>query len=308
MKILVTGASGFLGSFVSAKLYEKLSSDCEIFTPNSKDYNLINMDIVNDMYNTYNPNIVIHLAAEVGGIGANMQNPGRFFYANASMGINMVEGARICGVDKFIFVSTVCAYPKFARAPFLENEMWDGYPEETNAPYGIAKKSIMTMLDGYYRQYGLKSTTLVPTNLYGPNDHFDPKISHVIPALIKKFVDAKDNQEKIVYIWGDGTATREFLYVEDAADGILQSLDKADGAEVINLGSGYEINIRELAVKIKQLVGFDGQIEFETNKPNGQPRRFLDTSKAKKLLNWEAKVDFDKGLKNTIEWFIQNRE
>lgn len=307
MKVLVTGAGGFLGNFVTSELQKKLPESCEIFTPRSKDYDLVDRNMVDEMYVDYKPNIVIHLAAEVGGIGANMENPGRFFYANASMGINMVEGARVSGVDKFIFVSTVCGYPKYAKAPFLENEMWDGYPEETNAPYGIAKKGVMVMLQGYYEQYGLKSATLVPTNLYGPNDHFDPKISHVIPALIKKFVDAKDTGAKVVNIWGDGTATREFLYVEDAARGIVESIDKVDNGEAINLGSGYEISIGELAIKIKQFVGFDGEIEFEKNKPNGQPRRFLDTSKAKSLLGWEAKVSFDDGLKNTIDWFMNNR-
>ena len=307
MKILITGASGFLGSFVLDKIKNKYSTDIEIYNPRSFEYDLIDYNMVNDMYSKYKPNVVIHLAAEVGGIGANMENPGRFFYANASMGINMVEGARVYGVDKFIFVSTVCGYPKYAKVPFLESEMWDGYPEETNAPYGIAKKGVMVMLRGYYEQYGLKSASLIPTNLYGPKDHFDPKISHVIPALVKKFVDAKDNGEKVVNIWGDGTATREFLYVEDAARGIVEAVDKVDNAEEINLGSGYEINIRDLAEKIKNIVGYEGSIQFEKQKPNGQPRRFLDTSKAKKLLDWEAKMDFDSGLKNTIEWFLNNR-
>ena len=307
MKILITGASGFLGSFVLDKIKNKYSTDIEIYNPRSFEYDLIDRNMVNDMYSKYKPNVVIHLAAEVGGIGANMENPGRFFYANASMGINMVEGARVYGVDKFIFVSTVCGYPKYAKVPFLESEMWDGYPEETNAPYGIAKKGVMVMLRGYYEQYGLKSASLIPTNLYGPKDHFDPKISHVIPALVKKFVDAKDNGEKVVNIWGDGTATREFLYVEDAARGIVEAVDKVDNAEEINLGSGYEINIRDLAEKIKNIVGYEGSIQFEKQKPNGQPRRFLDTSKAKKLLDWEAKMDFDSGLKNTIEWFLNNR-
>ena len=307
MKILITGASGFLGSFVLDRIKNKYSTDIEIYNPRSFEYDLIDRNMVNDMYSKYKPNVVIHLAAEVGGIGANMENPGRFFYANASMGINMVEGARVYGVDKFIFVSTVCGYPKYAKVPFLESEMWDGYPEETNAPYGIAKKGVMVMLRGYYEQYGLKSASLIPTNLYGPKDHFDPKISHVIPALVKKFVDAKDNGEKVVNIWGDGTATREFLYVEDAARGIVEAVDKVDNAEEINLGSGYEINIRDLAEKIKNIVGYEGSIQFEKQKPNGQPRRFLDTSKAKKLLDWEAKMDFDSGLKNTIEWFLNNR-
>jgi nucleoside-diphosphate-sugar epimerase len=307
MKILITGASGFLGSFVLDRIKNKYSTEIEIYSPRSFEYDLIDYNMVNDMYSKYKPNVVIHLAAEVGGIGANMENPGRFFYANASMGINMVEGARVYGVDKFIFVSTVCGYPKYAKVPFLESEMWDGYPEETNAPYGIAKKGVMVMLRGYYEQYGLKSASLIPTNLYGPKDHFDPKISHVIPALVKKFVDAKDNGEKVVNIWGDGTATREFLYVEDAARGIVEAVDKVDNAEEINLGSGYEINIKDLAEKIKNIVGYEGSIQFEKQKPNGQPRRFLDTSKAKKLLDWEAKMDFDNGLKNTIEWFLNNR-
>ena len=307
MKCLVTGSNGFLGTFVTKELEKKYKKDIEIFYPRSYEYDLIDRNMVDDMYAEYKPNVVIHLAAEVGGIGANMENPGRFFYANASMGINMVEGARLNNVDKFIFVSTVCGYPKYANAPFLEDEMWNGYPEETNAPYGIAKKGVMVMLDGYYRQYGLKSATLVPTNLYGPNDHFDPKISHVIPALIKKFVDAKDTGEKVVNIWGDGTATREFLYVEDAARGIVAAVDKVNVPTPINLGSGHEISINDLAIKIKNNVGFKGDIQYETNKPNGQPRRFLDTQRAKDLLEWKAKVSFDDGIRNTVEWFMKNR-
>lgn len=307
MNILVTGGSGFLGSFVVERLKDYYADRVvNVVVPRSKDYDLVDLGRVNDLYKDFQPDVVIHLAARVGGIGANMENPGKFFYDNISMGINIVECARKYSIKKVVFVSTVCSYPKFTPVPFSEDSMWDGYPEETNAPYGIAKKSIMVMLQGYCSQYKLKSAVLVPTNLYGPRDHFDPKISHVIPALIKKFVDAKNNKDKTVMVWGDGSATREFLYVDDAAQGIVDSIDKIDSPEPINLGSGYEISIKDLSEKIKEFVGYEGNIEFEKSKPNGQPRRFLSTQRAFDKLGWKATTDFDSGLKNTINWYLSN--
>lgn len=303
MIILVTGGSGFLGSFVMQELRDKYP-DSKIISIRSSQYNLISRSETQKMYEQNEPDVVIHLAATVGGIGANMINPGRFFYDNISMGLNIVDCARIYNINKVIFVSTVCAYPKFTPAPFLESSMWDGYPEETNAPYGIAKKAIMVMLQGYRSQYGLKSSVLVPTNLYGPNDHFDPKISHVIPALIKKFVDAKNNNENFVEVWGDGSATREFLYAGDAANGIVRSIDMVDDPEPINLGSGYEISIRDLAEKVRSFVGYGGDIVWNASKPNGQPRRVLNTDRAKELLGWVAQTRFDDGLKSTIDWYV----
>lgn len=306
MNILVTGGFGFLGSFVVERLQQNYAEGVSIVCPRSFEYDLVDIIQTNNLYKKYKPDIVIHLAARVGGIGANMENPGKFFYDNISMGINVVECARQHDVKKVIFVSTVCAYPKFTPVPFKEDSMWDGYPEETNAPYGIAKKSIMVMLQGYYSQYNLKSAVLVPTNLYGPRDHFDPSISHVIPALIKKFVDAKNNNDKEVMVWGDGSATREFLYVEDAARGIVDAIESVDSPEPINLGSGYEISIKDLSEKIKLFLGYEGDIVFEKSKPNGQPRRFLSTERAFNKLGWKATTDFNSGLKNTIDWYLSN--
>lgn len=306
MNILVTGGYGFLGSFVVERLQQNYTEGVDILCPRSFEYDLVDMTQANNLYRNYKPDIVIHLAARVGGIGANMENPGRFFYDNISMGINVVECARQHDVKKVIFVSTVCAYPKFTPVPFKEDSMWDGYPEETNAPYGIAKKSIMVMLQGYYSQYNLKSAVLVPTNLYGPRDHFDPNISHVIPALIRKFVDAKKNNDKEVVVWGDGSATREFLYVEDAARGIVDAVDNVDSPEPINLGSGYEISIKDLSEKIKLFLGYEGGIVFEKSKPNGQPRRLLSSERAFNKLAWKATTDFNNGLTNTIDWYLSH--
>jgi GDP-L-fucose synthase len=306
MNILVTGGSGFLGSFVVERLQQNYAKGVGILCPRSFEYDLVDITQTHNLYRSYKPDIVIHLAARVGGIGANMENPGKFFYDNISMGINVVECARQHDVKKVIFVSTVCAYPKFTPVPFKEDSMWDGYPEETNAPYGIAKKSIMVMLQGYCSQYNLKSAVLVPTNLYGPRDHFDPNISHVIPALIKKFVDAKKYNDKEVMVWGDGSATREFLYVEDAARGIVSAIDNVDSPEPINLGSGYEISIKDLSEKIKLFLGYQGDIVFEKSKPNGQPRRLLSTERAFNKLGWKATTDFNSGLKNTIDWYLSN--
>jgi GDP-L-fucose synthase len=301
MKILLTGARGFLGGYVFESLVNKGHRD--ILTPTREQYDLTNADHVGSLFKRYEPDYVVHLAADVGGIGANMNNPGRFFYNNISMGINLVENARIYGVKHFTFVGTVCSYPKFCFSPFREESIWSGYPEETNAPYGIAKKSIITMLQAYKAQYGLNSCCLIPTNLYGPRDHFDESKSHVIPALIKKFVDAKNNKLESVECWGTGSATREFLYVEDAAEAIVQAIGKIDDPSPINLGSGFEISIRDLVQKIRLEVGYDGDVLWDTSKPDGQPKRFLDTSRAKELIGWEASTGFDEGIRNTIRWY-----
>lgn len=301
MNIVVTGGNGFLGRFVVRELQNRGYDG--VYTFGRKEFDLVDFDSAVRMYKTYSPDVVVHLAAEVGGIGANMVNSGRFFYSNMSMGLNLVENARNFNVKKFVFVSTVCSYPKFTPSPFKERDIWNGYPEETNAPYGIAKKAVMTMLQGYKSQYGLNGAVLVPTNLYGPFDNFNPNSSHVIPALIKKFYEAKTRGQRVVKCWGDGSATREFLYVSDAARGIVEAIEKINDPEPINLGSGYEISIKNLAEKVGRFVGYEGDIEWDISKPNGQPRRCLDVTKAKTLLNWEAWTDFDQGLSDTISYY-----
>jgi GDP-L-fucose synthase len=302
-KILITGGSGFLGRNV-CKLLK--NNNYNIISLGSKECDLTDYNSVNDLFNYYKPQIVIHLAASVGGIGANKDNPGSFFYNNMSMGLNVIENSRLCGVKKIIMVGTVCSYPKYTPTPFKENDFWSGYPEETNAPYGIAKKSLMVMLKAYKEQYNLQSVCLVPCNLYGPEDNFNPKTSHVIPALIKKFVDAKRKDDSVVKVWGDGTATREFLYVSDAAEAIVKSLYIDIDEDFINIGSGTEISIKSLVNKVANLVGFNGTVEYENDKPNGQPRRLIDSSKAYGKLGWKSLVNFDTGLKNTIDWYVKN--
>jgi GDP-L-fucose synthase len=300
-RILVTGGAGFLGKQVVKKLGER---GCRgIFVPRSKDYNLVDMEAVKRLYRDARPDIVIHLAARVGGIGANMNSPGSFFYNNLIMGVQLIEQGRISGLEKFVAVGTICAYPKFAPVPFKEENLWDGYPEETNAPYGLAKKMLLVQAQAYRRQYGFNAIYLLPVNLYGPGDNFDPEYSHVIPALIKKVFDAKRKGEKKIVAWGSGRATREFLYVEDAAEGIVLATEKYDKPEPVNLGAGFEISIKDLAGLICELAGFDGRIEWDTSKPDGQPRRRLDVSKAKKEFGFEAKVDFREGLQRTIDWY-----
>ena len=301
MKILVTGGSGFLGRNLLGKLRE--NKNYEIFSPRSRNFDLTNPKQAKDLFDYFKPQAVINLAAVVGGIGANKDNPGSFFYKNMLIGLNVIHNCYDYGVDKIVQIGTVCSYPKFTPVPFKEDDLWNGYPEETNAPYGIAKKASYVMLDSYKQQYDLNSTILVPCNLYGPYDNFDPKSSHVIPALIKKFIEAKQNRHDSVSCWGSGNATREFLYVNDAVEAIVKSLCVDTQPAPINLGGGQEISIRDLAEKIRAVVGYSGEIKWDTSKPDGQPRRFLDISRAKQLLDWEPKTNFDTGLKETIDWY-----
>lgn len=301
-RILLTGGAGFLGRHVHKELLSR--NYHYVFVPRSKEYDLTNFEATKKLIEWYKPDIVVHLAAEVGGIGANMKSPGRFFYANMSMGLNLIECARIFGISKFVQIGTVCSYPKFCPTPFSEKDLWNGYPEETNAPYGIAKKALYTMLDAYYKQYNLKSCVIIPTNLYGPYDNFDPESSHVIPALIKKFVDAKNNKDKYVTCWGDGSATREFIHAQDAAIGIVNGMELIDNPDPINLGSGDEISMFLLANTIKEITKFDGEILWDTSKPEGQPRRLTDITRAKKLLDWQPKTNLLHGLRETIQFYI----
>jgi GDP-L-fucose synthase len=300
-RIVVTGGAGFLGSNVVKKLEERGCKN--IFVPRSRDYNLVDMEAVKRLYRDAKPDIVIHLAARVGGIGANMKNPGSFFYDNLMMGVQLIEVGRQAGIEKFVAIGTICAYPKFTPVPFKEENLWNGYPEETNAPYGLAKKMLLVQSQAYRQQYGFNAIYLLPVNLYGPGDNFDPESSHVIPALIKKVFDAKDKGEKSIVAWGSGKPTREFLYVDDAAEGIVLATEKYNKAEPVNLGAGFEISIKDLAELICELAGFDGEIEWDTTKPDGQPRRCLDTSKAKQEFGFVAKTDFREGLKRTINWY-----
>ncbi|MDI7261251.1 MAG: GDP-L-fucose synthase [Thermodesulfobacteriota bacterium] len=311
-RVLVTGGAGFLGSFVVEKLKKRGCKD--IFVPRSKDYDLVEMDSVKRLYRDSKPDIVIHLAAEVGGIGANRDNPGRFFYENLMMGVQMMEVGRQVGIDKFVVIGTVCAYPKFTPVPFKEENLWNGYPEETNAPYGLAKKMLLVQAQAYRQQYGFNAIYLLPVNLYGPRDNFDPESSHVIPALIRKCVDAislpptSNFGPSAITIWGTGNPTREFLYVEDAAEGILLAAERYNKPDPINLGAGFEISIKDLVKLIVKLTGFKGDIIWDNSKPDGQPRRMLDTSRAEKEFGFKAKVGFEEGLKKTIEWYFSAKQ
>lgn len=307
-RVVVTGGAGFLGSFVVEKLRRRGCLD--VFVPRSKEYDLRDRDAIIRLYENTRPHIVIHLAAVVGGIGANRLNPARFFYDNAIMGIQLIEYARQFAVEKFVAVGTVCAYPKFAPVPFREQELWNGYPEETNAPYGLAKKMMLVQAQAYRAQYGLNTIYLLPVNLYGPKDNFDTETSHVIPALIRKCVEAKESGRREVVLWGDGSPTREFLYVEDAAEGLLLAAERYDGDQPVNLGTGEEITIRDLAQVIAAEVGFAGEFLWDKTKPNGQPRRCLDVSQAKKLFGFEAAHRLREGIPKTVAWFqahLQNR-
>ena len=300
-RIVVTGGAGFLGRAVCQRLNALGAS--EVLIPRRAEFDLTTEKAVDRLYKEMRPQIVLHLAAEVGGIGANMMNPGRYFYANMAMAMHLIEGARRYGVEKFLQTGTICAYPKFTPVPFQEENLWNGYPEETNAPYGIAKKAAMVMLDAYRIQYGLKSAYVLPVNLYGPHDNFDLQTSHVIPALIRKCVEAQRAKALHIECWGNGSASREFLYVDDAADGLVRAAEVMNVPEPINLGTGNEITIRNLVELIAKLCDFHGEIRWDITKPDGQPRRCLDTKRAQERLGWQAKVGFEDGLKRTIEWF-----
>jgi len=305
MRVVVTGGAGFLGSFVVEQLRAQGCSS--IVVPRSSEYDLVQMAAVQQLYADAKPDIVIHLAARVGGIGANQANPGRFFYDNLMMGTQLIEIGRQRGLRKFVALGTICAYPKFAPIPFREDDIWNGYPEETNAPYGLAKKMMLVQSQAYRQQYGFNSIVLFPVNLYGPRDNFDLQTSHVIPALIRKCLEAKEAGKKTFTLWGDGSPSREFLYVEDAAEGILQAAESYDGSLPVNLGTGEEVTIRNLADMIAAEVGFSGQIAWDKTKPNGQPRRCLDVSRAKQLFGFQARHNLCEGLKKTIGWFQVHR-
>ena len=305
-KVTITGGAGFLGSYVIKKLEER---GCRsIFVPRSKNYDLVSYEACKKVYRDSSPDIVIHLAAQVGGIGANRGNPGKFFYENLMMGVQMMDLGRQAGVEKFVAIGTICAYPKFTPVPFKEEDLWNGYPEETNAPYGLAKKMLLVQAQAYRQQYGFNAIYLLPVNLYGPGDNFDPQSSHVIPALIKKCLDAIKNNDKEITVWGTGNPTREFLYVEDAAEGILLASERYNKRDPVNLGAGFEISIKDLVELIVKLTGFKGRILWDNTMPDGQPKRMLDVSKAEKEFGFRAKTDLKEGLKKTVEWYINNRK
>jgi GDP-L-fucose synthase len=305
-RVVVTGGNGFLGSFVAEKLGHR---GCrQLFLPRSAEYDLREERDVARLFEDTRPDIFIHLAAVVGGIGANREHPGRFFYENAIMGIHAIEQARRSGIEKFVCVGTVCSYPKFTPVPFREDALWDGYPEETNAPYGLAKKMLLVQLQSYRQEYGTSGIYLLPVNLYGPRDNFDLGSSHVIPALIRKCVEARQAGSPRIVVWGTGAPTREFLYVEDAAEAIVLAAERYNGPDPVNLGSGSEISIRELVGLVTELVGYRGAVEWDTSMPDGQPRRCLDTSRALREFGWRAQVPFRAGLERTIAWFLESLE
>jgi len=304
-RIVVTGGAGFLGSYIIEALHKRGAKN--ILVPKIEDYNLVNLADVVRMYDDMKPDIVIHLAAVVGGIGANRQHPGKFFYENLMMGVQLIDQARLRNIEKFVALGTVCSYPKFTPVPFKEDDLWNGYPEETNAPYGLAKKMLLVQSQAYRTEYGFNGIFLVPVNLYGPRDNFDPGSSHVIPALIKKCFDAIDAGEDHIVCWGTGKVSREFIYAADAAEGILLATEHYNGPEPVNIGAGFEITIKDLVEKIVILTGFKGKICWDPSKPDGQPRRRLDVSRAKTIFGFEAQMAFDEGLKRTIDWFRENR-
>ncbi len=304
-RIVVTGGGGFLGSFVVDALKAR---GCEsVFVPRKRDYDLTRMDGIEKMFADAQPEVLFHLAAVVGGIGANRLNPGSFFYENAIMGIQLIEAARLHQVEKTLVAGSICAYPKFTPVPFKEDDLWNGYPEETNAPYGIAKKALLVQGQAYRQQYGLNSIFVMPVNLYGPRDNFDLQSSHVIPALIRKALEAKEAGVEELVGWGDGSPTREFLYVEDAAEGLITAMERYDGEEPVNLGSGYEISIKDLMELIARLCGFEGRLVWDATQPNGQPRRGLDTTRADKYFGFRAQTSLEAGLQKTIDWYKENR-
>lgn len=303
--VIVTGGAGFLGAVLVNNLQQRGCAN--IIVPRSKQYDLRRLADIENLLEEADATLIIHLAAVVGGIGGNMENPGRYFYDNLMMGVQLMEQARLKGVSKFLGVGTICSYPKFTPLPFKEEELWNGYPEETNAPYGLAKKMLIVQAQAYRQQYGYNAINLLPVNLYGPADNFDPASSHVIPAVIKKCCDAIDAGDDEMVCWGDGTPTREFLYVDDAAEGLALAAEHYDGADPINLGSGSEISIKELTTLIANETGFKGTVTWDTSKPNGQPRRCLDTSKAEKLFGFKSKMSFEEGLRRTVAWYMEQR-
>ncbi len=306
MKYLITGGAGFLGQFLQRELASRGISSADQIILRSKDCDLTRQDQVERMMDRLRPDVVIHMAARVGGIGANRENPGLYFYANMMMGANLIEASRVTGVKKFVQIGTICAYPKFTPVPFKEEELWNGYPEETNAPYGVAKKALLVMLQAYRMQYGLNGIYLLPVNLYGPGDNFDLQSSHVIPALIRKFVEAQRNGQGVIEAWGTGSASREFLHVEDCARGIVDATLHYNAPDPVNLGAGREITIRDLTNLIAKLAGFKGEIRWDPSKPDGQPRRCLDTTKAEKLFGFKARIHLEDGLAQTIDWYRKN--
>jgi GDP-L-fucose synthase len=304
-RILLTGGGGFLGSYILERL--ERSGPAALLSPRKRELDLLDLAAIRSYLSEHRPNLVIHAAAVVGGIGANRLHPGRFFFENAMMGIQLIEEARRAGVEKFVCLGTICAYPKFARLPFREDDLWNGYPEETNAPYGIAKKALLVQLQSYRQEYGFNGIFLLPVNLYGPRDNFDLETSHVIPAMIRKFMEAREGGRSEVTLWGDGSPTREFLYVEDAAEGIVTAAERYEKGEPVNLGRGEEISIRDLAAAIAEACGFRGRIVWDRSKPNGQPRRMLDVSRAATEFGFRSRTALPEGLRRTVEWFAANR-
>ena len=304
-RICVTGGAGFLGTHLIRRLKEHGAK--EIFVPQYPEYDLVREADIIRMIETAKPDIIIHLAAKVGGIGANREKPGEFFYDNLMMGVQLIHQSWLKGVEKFVAIGTICAYPKYTPIPFKEEDLWNGYPEETNAPYGLAKKMLLVQSQSYREQYGYNSIFLLPVNLYGPGDNFNPASSHVIPALIRKYLEAKEQGASEIVAWGDGSPTREFIYVEDAAEGIALATQKYNSSEPVNIGSSFEISIKDLTETIARLTGFNGSIRWDTTKPNGQPRRKLDTTRAREAFGFEAKTDFEEGLKRTIAWYANER-
>jgi len=304
-RVVVTGGAGFLGRFIVERL--KACADTQVFVPRSADYNLIEASDIKRLYSDTHPDLVIHLAAVVGGIGANQKNPGKFFYENLMMGVQLIEQARLQGVQKFVATGTVCAYPKFTPTPFREDDLWNGYPEETNAPYGLAKKMMLVQSESYRQQYGFNSIFLLPANLYGPGDNFDLESSHVIPALIRKCVEARESGASFVEVWGTGNASREFLYVEDCAEAIVRAAAIYNESAPVNIGTGNDIRISELAKLIMQVTRFNGEIRWQSDKPDGQPRRRLDVSRAFDKFQFQSEVSLEEGLRGTVDWYEVNR-
>ena len=305
MKVLITGGTGFLGKSLTRYLHRL---GYEVFSVGSKNWDLRNQNFCDTLISQVSPDVIIHAAGSVGGIGANQENPGKFMYENMIMGANMIDSSRVNKIDKFILLGTVCAYPKYTPVPFSEDELWNGYPEETNAPYGIAKKALMKLLEVYHEQYGMKGISLIPVNMYGPYDHFNLTSSHVIPALILKFYNAMKDGDQTVELWGTGEVSREFLFSPDCCEAIELAIQKDAGPEPINIGTGKEIKIHDLATEIAEQMGYEGSIVYNSSKPDGQPRRCLDVSRAKERLGFEAKTDLKTGLKQTIEWFLGEQE